>query len=107
MRTSLLFTAAAAALLCGATARADDPTTADCLGASEASLKLGNEHKLRAERAQLLVCATATCPADIRKECLARVDEVNAQIPTVVFSAKDPSGADLSAVKVTMDGETL
>jgi hypothetical protein len=32
---------------------------------------------------------------------------VNTQIPTVVFSAKDGSGADLSAVKVTMDGEVL
>jgi hypothetical protein len=35
------------------------------------------------------------------------VDEVNAQIPTIVFSAKDPKGADLSAVKVSMDGEVL
>ena len=89
------------------TARAADPTTADCLAASDASLRFGNDHKLRAERSQLLVCAAATCPADVRKECLSRVDEVNPQIPTIVFSAKDPKGADLSAVKVTMDGEVL
>ena len=36
-----------------------------------------------------------------------RVDEVSAQIPTIVFSVKDPSGSDLSGVKVTMDGEVL
>jgi hypothetical protein len=53
------------------------------------------------------VCAATTCPADIKKECLARVDEVNAQIPTIVFSVKDAKGADLSAVKVKMDGEVL
>jgi hypothetical protein len=88
-------------------ARAGDPTTADCLSASDASLKFGNQHKLRAERAQLLLCAASTCPADIRKECLSRVDEVNAQMPTIVFSARDASGADLSAVKVTLDGEVL
>jgi hypothetical protein len=88
-------------------ALAADPTTADCLSANEASLKLGNEHKLRSERSQLLVCAASTCPADIRKECLSRVDEVNAQIPTIVFSAKDAGGADLGAVKVTMDNEFL
>jgi hypothetical protein len=88
-------------------ARAADPTTADCLTASLASLKLGNEHKVRQERAQLLVCAAESCPADIRKECARRVDEVNAAIPTIIFGAKDASGNDLSAVKVTMDGEVV
>jgi hypothetical protein len=87
--------------------RAADPTTADCLAATESSVKLGNEHKLRAERAQLLTCASANCPADIRKDCTSRVEEVNAQIPTVIFRAKDASGADITAVKVTMDGEVL
>jgi hypothetical protein len=89
------------------TAHAAAPTTADCLGASEAALKSGNDHKVRAERSQLLVCASASCPADIRKECAKRVDEVNAQIPTIIFGAKDASGADVSTVKVTMDGEVL
>ncbi|HEY1693813.1 MAG TPA: hypothetical protein VGG39_16715 [Polyangiaceae bacterium] len=104
---ALAATVAGSVALSAGASRAADPTTADCLGASDASLKLGNQHKLRAERSQLLVCAAATCPADIRKECLARVDDVNAQIPTVVFLAKDGAGADLAAVRVTMDGETL
>jgi hypothetical protein len=88
-------------------ALAANPTTADCLSASEASLKLGEEHKLRAERAQLLVCAASSCPSDIRKECLARVERVSAQVPSIVFTVKDASGGDVSAVKVAMDGETL
>jgi hypothetical protein len=98
---------AAVLLLADGAARAADPTTADCLGASDASLKYGNQHKLRAERAQLLVCAAQSCPADIRKECVSRVSDVNAQIPTVIFSAKDAGGSDLTAVKVSMDGEVL
>jgi hypothetical protein len=82
-----------------------DPATADCLAASDASLKSGNEHRLRAERAQLLVCSSGTCPADIRNECIRRETAVNAAIPTIVFEVKDSAGNDLSAVRVTMDGE--
>ena len=107
MRHVVTLTFAAGLLLASAPGRAADPTTADCLAASDASLKAGNQHRLRAERAQLLVCAVATCPADIRKECVSRVDEVNQQIPTIIFAAKDAAGNDLSAVKVTMDGEVL
>jgi hypothetical protein len=83
------------------------PTTADCLTATESSVTLGDAHKLRAERAQLLTCAAASCPADIRKDCVSRAEEVSRQIPTIIFGAKDASGVDLNAVKVTMDGEEL
>jgi hypothetical protein len=88
-------------------ARGADPTTADCVGATEAALTSDGQRKLRTERSQLLVCASMTCPTDVRKECLQRIDEVNTQIPTIVFAAKDASGADLGAVRVTMDGELL
>src|SRR5579864_2251399 len=88
-------------------ARAEGPTVADCLASSDASLKLGREHRLREERAQLLICAATDCPVVIRNECIRRVDEVNAAIPTLIFEAKDAAGNDLSAVKVTMDGEVL
>jgi hypothetical protein len=107
MNRSLAWMVAASLVIAHETAHAADPTTADCLAASDASLKAGNEHKLRAERGQLLVCAAASCPADIRKDCMSRVEEVNPQIPTIAFAAKDATGADLSAVTVTMDGEVL
>ena len=35
------------------------------------------------------------------------MEELSKQIPTIIFGAKDGSGADLSAVRVTMDGEVL
>jgi len=107
-RIALMASAAALTLaMAEGSSLAANQKTADCLNASDASLKLNNQHKLRAERAQLLVCAATSCPAEIRKECLRRVDDVNGQIPTIVFSAKDGAGADLTAVKVTMDGEVL
>jgi hypothetical protein len=98
---------AAALLLRSVPALAADPTTADCIGASDASIKANNEHKLRAARSQLLVCAAASCPVDIRKECVGRVDALNAAIPTIIFQAKDGAGMDIIAVKVTMDAEVI
>ena len=105
MKTILL--TAALALAAAAPARAADPTTADCLSATESSLTLRNQHKLRDARAQLLICSAATCPADIRAECVRRVGEVNAAMPTVVFEVKDGAGNDATGVRVDMDGSVL
>ncbi len=88
-------------------ARAADPRVAECLAESEASIKSGSEHRLRDERAHVLICAAGSCPAEIRRECANRVDELDAAIPTIVFEAKDAIGNDLTAVKVSMDGEAL
>jgi hypothetical protein len=90
-----------------ARARAADPTTSDCLNANERAIALRIEHKLRASRAELLMCAAASCPADIRTECARKVEEVNGSMPTIVFEVEDGSGNDVSAVKLTMDGELL
>ncbi len=103
----LAFAVATALALVNGPARAADPTTPECLAATDASLKLDTDHKLRAERSQLLVCAAPSCPADISKECIRRVEQVNAALPTVIFQARDAAGNDLSAVKVSMDGEVL
>jgi hypothetical protein len=90
-----------------AVSAAADPTTADCLAANERSISLRNKHQLRAARAELLICATASCPEDVRNECARRVAEVNSQMPTIVFEIKDQHDNDLSAVAVAMDGQTL
>jgi len=88
-------------------ARAAEATKAECATASNASLKLADEHKLRAERAQLLICTAKSCKGKIRDVCLERMSEVNHAIPSMVFRVTDGKGNDLSAVKVTMDGELL
>jgi hypothetical protein len=88
-------------------ARAADPTLSDCIQANEAALKLRGQGKLRQARAQWLVCAGQTCDADVRSVCQRHVQDTNLAMPTIIFGAKDPDGADLSAVKVTMDGEVL
>lgn len=75
----------------------------ECLKASEDAHGLAQQHRLHDERARLLECAAPSCPADIRKDCLRRVDEVNASIPSIVFEVRDDKGNDISAVKITMD----
>jgi hypothetical protein len=107
VRTSAIPLVAFGLTLVAPPSRAADPTMADCLSASESSIKLRKDHHLRDARQQLLVCAALTCPVEVRSECERRVVAVNASIPTLVFEAKDAAGNDLSAVTVTMDGLPL
>jgi hypothetical protein len=88
-------------------ARADNPSIGDCLSATEASTKLRSQHKLKASRAQLMVCSSATCPSEIRQECSHRMDEVNSAMPSIVFAVKNQAGKDVVAVKVTVDGQVV
>jgi hypothetical protein len=100
--------ALAAPLLCAPwPARAADPSLSECISASENAIKLRSEGKLRESRAQSLLCVSDACPGELRDECKKRIVDLNAAIPTVVFEVKDGAGQELSAVKVTMDGQVV
>ncbi len=90
-------------------ARADDKTT--CADAYSTSQSLRDEHKLLAARAQLRVCARQACARYARgqmvTDCTTWLAQVDQAIPSIVFAVKDGSGNDLSAVRVTMDGQPL
>jgi hypothetical protein len=107
LQAGLVVALLGAATLSAPPARAADPSVNDCLMAAEASLKLRAEHKLRLTRTQLLVCSSSSCPGEVRQECMRRIDDVNAAVPTLVLAVKDRAGRDLSEVKVTADGETV
>jgi hypothetical protein len=90
--------------LAGPSALAADPTIAECLAANADAANLSNEHKpVEAQRA-LLSCAASSCPSEIQQDCAARVAEVTAAIPTIVFELQDAAGNDLSSVAITADG---
>jgi len=93
-------------VLASALARAE-PTTKECLAASEAWIGSREAHHLRDARAQLLVCAAPSCPHDVREECAKHVPEINEAVPTVVFEAKTTMGKDVADVTVTVDGTTF
>jgi hypothetical protein len=106
-RLGLMTSAVLTAALAAPTSLASDPTMADCLAASETSIKLQKDHRLRQAREQLLVCAALSCPGEMRAECERRVAIVNADTPTVVFEVKDGAGNDLTGVSVGVDGKPL
>ncbi len=78
-----------------------------CVAASESAQKLRTEKKLRAARKELVHCAQDACPAVVKKDCFSWLKDVDDSLPTVILSAKDGSGSDVSDVKVLVDGELL
>jgi hypothetical protein len=94
-------------LLVGSSALAEGPTKQECVSANESAQELRDAGKLREARARLATCIAQSCPAPVREDCSQRLDEVDKAMPSLVFEARDESGRDLSAVRVTMDGEPL
>jgi len=72
-----------------------DTTPRECIAHNEKSIQLRADHKLQESREELLQCALPACPGEIRAECEKRLAVVNAGLPSVVLSAKDPAGGDL------------
>jgi hypothetical protein len=97
----------ACALTGSAVARADDPTKAQCVEANESAQALRQDGKLRAARAQLLICLARTCPGPVRDDCAQRITEVERAAPTIVIIAKSQDGNALRAVQITMDDVRL
>jgi serine/threonine-protein kinase len=94
-----------AALSVGLPARSAEPTKQQCVAANDAAQDLRQSGKLRQAREKLVLCSAASCPAIVRDDCVQRLTEVDAAMPSIVFEAKDAAGNDLAAVTVTMDGQ--
>ncbi len=116
MKSPSLFVISACIALGSATADAEGPPRAPshpeqikvaCLDAAAKGQQLRDRHKLIEARDQFRICAAGQCPAAVRNDCTSWLPDVEKALPTIIFSAKDASGADLSGVKVTMDGNLL
>jgi hypothetical protein len=94
-------------LLSPSAALAAGPTKQECVAANEAAQDLRQAGKLRQAREKLLVCVSEACPGPVREDCAQRLNDVNTAMPTIVFEVKDPSGNDVSAARVSMDGQPL
>jgi serine/threonine-protein kinase len=105
MRHALLAAPVLALLLVGRPARSDEVTKQQCVEANDAAQDLRQGGRLRQAREQLVLCASASCPALVRADCAQRLSELDAASASIVFEATDDAGRDLSAVQVTMDGQ--
>jgi hypothetical protein len=81
------------------------PTKVECVAANETGQDLRQTGKLLAARTSLASCLAASCPGPVREDCAQRLADVEQAVPTVVFVANDASGKDLSAVRVSLDGQ--
>ena len=62
---------------------------------------------LLAAREALERCSAEKCPAALARDCRKWREEVDAALPSVVFQAKDASGAQAMHVTVRMDGRVV
>ena len=91
-------------LAAAAPARADEKTA--CVTAYERSQVSRKEGKLRRAREELRTCARGTCPALVRTDCVAWLDQVESSYPSIVIRA-EKDGTDVAAVRVVEDSEVI
>jgi hypothetical protein len=84
-----------------------DVTKNQCVDANSNGQALRLDGKLAAARHELQVCSDPTCPGIVRTDCTQRMEELERAQPTIIFEVKDGAGADMSAVRVTLDGKPL
>jgi hypothetical protein len=89
------------------TPAAADLTKSQCATANANGQDLRRDGNLAEAREQLRSCASSSCPAVVHTDCTKRLDELEAAQPTIVFDAKDGSGADITVVKVGVDDQLL
>jgi len=83
------------------------PTSAQCIEANEHAIASRKKLALLDAQRDLATCADAACPADIASECARQLHDIVAAIPSITFVAKSDTGADLTDVRVEMDGRIL
>jgi len=83
------------------------PDKMQCITADTEGQSLRLSGKLLLARKRLSVCAATSCPGIVRDDCLQRIAELEAVLPTVLFTATNGYGRPLVAVRVTVDGELL
>ena len=87
-----------------ATARAE-PSKQACIDAATHGQKVRDDGRWLEAKASFLTCASVACPGIVRAECARWLADIDAQLPSVVLGARTAAGADLTAVRVTMDGQ--
>lgn len=102
---ALLLVAPLMIALAPATAAAD---TKACI-ASHASAQRETKAGHPKQAAQLYTACGSdnTCPEQLRAECAALLEQVKGTVPSVIFSAIDGKGADVSNAKVYADEQLL
>jgi len=100
--------ALAFALFTGFAAKAQAQGSADACASSyeSAQRERGRGALLEASQAAR-ACSQPECPAFLAQECIKLYEQIQADLPTTVFSAKNGRGEELVDVTVQIDGKTV
>jgi hypothetical protein len=85
---------------------AQEPSKQECVDRHLAAQSQRLDGELVASLASLRTCASASCPEIVQRDCVAWLEELASEVPTVVFEAHDGAGP-LRNVRVTQDGRAL
>jgi len=105
VRSSLGVAGALAAVLFAESPALGAPTKDECIAAAEQAQPLRHDRRLRAARDRLLVCSQTVCPGFVRNDCMTWLADVEKALPSVVVRTVDRAGADVTPVKVIVDGQ--
>jgi hypothetical protein len=105
MKTLLRLGILASALTANTSSSADDKRA--CLDAASQGQNLRDARKLIEARQQFQVCARQQCPPMVQQDCAGWLADIERDLPSVVFTAKDSDGMDLVDVEVSVDGQVL
>lgn len=86
---------------------AEEDSKATCANDAERAQRLRDDSKLVEARALLVRCSQRSCPSAVARECSVWLDELTTRLPTVVPSARDEDGNDLTALRVLLDEKLL
>jgi hypothetical protein len=92
-------------LTSSAYARADQKQ--ECSAAYDATQSLRDEGKLVNAAKEALACRAAACPGFIREDCAQWLGEIEALVPTIVFSVEDAAGGTFTVTRFELDGRVL
>jgi hypothetical protein len=82
-------------------------TKKECAAAYEETQSLQKDGKFKDARAKALFCSQDACPAAVKVDCSKWLGEIEASLPTVVFSVIGPDGQETASARVVMDGQPL
>lgn len=82
------------------------PEVKACLDATEQGQKLRDGGSYLRARERFIACAGEQCPGEVRKSCVAWLEDLDKLVPTVVFGAS-AQGHDVTEMRVTVDGTAV
>jgi hypothetical protein len=65
------------------------------------------ESRLKEAKDKLTLCANASCPAALRKDCTPWLAEVEADLPTVTVKPVDETGRVVDGARISVDGTSV